>query len=81
MSVALASHPLLQGSWGPAVPWSVAAVPKPVAPTGRAGPSAELMGSFQICSLLGDVEVEDSVKGKAVLQMLFFTIRQCLNTL
>lgn len=79
--MALASHPLLQGSWGPAVPWSVAAVPWSVAPTGRAGPSAELMGSFQICSLLGDVEVEDSVKGKAVLQMLFFTIRQCLNTL
>lgn len=54
-------QPTSPGLLVPAVPWSVSAVPKPLAPTGRAGPSAELMGSFWISSLLGDVEVEDSL--------------------
>lgn len=48
--------PGLLGTCGPLV-----SVPKPMAPSGRAGPSAELTGSFWNCSLLGDVEVEDSL--------------------
>lgn len=83
VSMGLASRVHLQGSWVPAVPRLVAAVPNLMALTGSVIPIAELRGPFWTNFLLGFIlrcgDGELCVRGKAALQMLLFTIRQCLK--